>query len=491
MKRKLCFLFVLPLLFTACENVLPIDFVEMDSEVQSQPQEEVYFKGIKLNTDFFVDKEMINRYCETSQHTRGGEMPEIIPLGFNEDVILFYVVNYDDGWEIIAADQRVPAVIAFCEEGSFNFNNAFLGEKIWLDAVAADVLAVRVTNEDTTRTIQAHNKNVQFWDAICSRKQKELTRPFGDDFPLIPMEPGRFVLKNTTHSSRYAYRIDHMVETKWGQGKPWNVYCPLKTDGSEDRVPAGCVAVAGAQMLYFLHNHFGTPKYAPSVAGVVGDADNYNMWQNTPDSLVWDGMAKRKRDDFWGDPIENDSTRLSATLIAHVGTLVGMDYGDDGSTVYSVELQDVFSSYYGIESEWGDFDEDRMWGTLTWGLPVYASAYRAENSILGIPIEYAGHAFLIDGHLGREYYTTYTYEWVPDDPNTPPARWWTYSEEVVTGADFVYIAINWGYNGDYDNDGNSAVWYLPDGDWQIEPYGEVRNYQYARRIMTDWAPIQN
>ena len=46
MKRKLYFLFALPLLFTACENVLPIDFVEMDSEVQSQPQEEVYFKGI-------------------------------------------------------------------------------------------------------------------------------------------------------------------------------------------------------------------------------------------------------------------------------------------------------------------------------------------------------------------------------------------------------------------------------------------------------------
>ena len=47
MKRKLCFLFVLPLLFTACENVLPMDFVEMDSEVQSQPQEEVYFKGME------------------------------------------------------------------------------------------------------------------------------------------------------------------------------------------------------------------------------------------------------------------------------------------------------------------------------------------------------------------------------------------------------------------------------------------------------------
>ena len=122
---------------------------------------------------------------------------------------------------------------------------------------------------------------------------------------------------------------------------------------------------------------------------------------------------------------------------------------------------------------------------------MYASAYREKDSILGIPVEYTGHAFLIDGHLGREYYTTYTYEWVPEDPNAPPARWWTYSEEVVTGADFVYIAINWGYDGDYDNNGNSAVWYLPDGDWQIEPNGEVRNYQYFRKIMTDWAPIQN
>ena len=48
MKRKLSLLFALPLLFAACENVLPIDFVEMDSEVQSQPQEEVYFNCNEL-----------------------------------------------------------------------------------------------------------------------------------------------------------------------------------------------------------------------------------------------------------------------------------------------------------------------------------------------------------------------------------------------------------------------------------------------------------
>ncbi len=490
MKRKLCFLFVLPLLFTACENVLPENGLSTKLlEVKSQT---LYFQGKKLNTSYFVDIDVLYKYTASQQETRG-VVTDVKPYGPNEDVVLLYVVNYADGWEIISADQRSTAVLAYCEEGQFSLEDAIPGEQVWLETVACDILNLRLADEDTTRSNAAQSRNVSFWEPYVNPISgvDEQTRVEIPSRPELPTTPGRYVLQSSVAGSRVYETVNHMVETKWGQSWPWNVYCPLKTDGSGERAPAGCVAVAGAQMLYYLHNHFGVPQ------SVGRTNDNYDIWEGVPDSLIWNKMVRKLTtwvEDGVTYAMESDSTKMVAAFLAHIGNLVGMNYGNNGSGAPSVNLQDVFATHYGITSEWGFFDEDVMWSTLLQGLPVYASAYAEEDEILGIPIELSGHAFLIDGYQRLEYFVTHTYVWVPlqVNPNDPPARMPMYTERVVTGYDYVYICMNWGWTGSCDDNGNSPAWYAADRDWQIvDGNGNTQNYQYLRRIMTDWSPMEN
>ena len=48
----------------------------------------------------------------------------------------------------------------------------------------------------------------------------------------------------------------------------YNIYCPLKSDNFW-HAPAGCVAIAGAQILYYLNHKFGVPATAPIVTEML------------------------------------------------------------------------------------------------------------------------------------------------------------------------------------------------------------------------------
>lgn len=63
MKRKLCFLFALPLMFAACENVLPVEEVDLSSMVAefTTPATTITFDGHVVG---LVDN---NRYISLSQ----------------------------------------------------------------------------------------------------------------------------------------------------------------------------------------------------------------------------------------------------------------------------------------------------------------------------------------------------------------------------------------------------------------------------------------
>ena len=42
--------------------------------------------------------------------------------------------------------------------------------------------------------------------------------------------------------------ISHMTP-HWDQNAPYNAYCPLRSDSNNNRAPAGCVAIAAAEVL--------------------------------------------------------------------------------------------------------------------------------------------------------------------------------------------------------------------------------------------------
>ena len=159
-----------------------------------------------------------------------------------------------------------------------------------------------------------------------------------------------------------------ILQTKWGQGKPYNNKC----NGNL----AGCVAVAMAQIMYY-------HKY--------------------PSTYSWSNMLTS-----YSSSYTTTQANAVATLIKDCGEAVHMDYGKDGSSAKSFDAawalahkfyynQNIkyYKKDYFPQSEW----ENIILNELRNKRPVLYGGHNGETDDKG-----AGHAFVLDGYDGNGYY---------------------------------------------------------------------------------------
>ena len=456
MKRKLCFLFVLPLLFAACENVLPIEEVDLSSMVAefTTPTKTVTFEGHVVDMDYLVTSEDLETYLELQPNSPNGlkrPVRSVEAKGPNADVTLMYVVNYDKGWEILSADKRAQPVLAFSDGGEFSFETANPGEKVWLEGLACDVLNLRTADKALQTRAAENNPNVGFWRGLELRKKmmeeelEMMTRiELPDSITLPPLTPlpdmpdypehGHWELTGTTTESVPVDTVNHMTQTRWHQESPWNNYCP---EVNGQTAYAGCVAVAGAQMLYYLHNKIGCPQNA------LLDSSFYEEYPNLNDSTVWNIMSKGS----WN----YSGAHVSARLIRDVGIKVGTQYGDSGSSAPTNLLPISLFLPYGISCVYSDYVSSEVKQSLLRRMPVIV---RAEQN----PTSSNGHAFIMDGYIRYRNVITHEYCWFYDEEfaaNNPIDKVRPRYEVTEGPADIQYVCMNWGWA----NDINNYRWY--------------------------------
>lgn len=510
MKRKLCFLFVLPLLFAACENVLPIEEVDLSSMVAefTTPTKTVTFEGHVVDMEYLVTSADLETYLELQPNSPNGikrPVKSVEAKGPNADVTLMYVVNYDKGWEILSADKRAQPVLAFSDGGEFSFETANPGERVWLEGLACDVLNLRTADKALQSRAAENNPNVGFWRGLEVRKkmmEEELammTRfeiPDSIDWPFEP-RPDRPIIPSLPEGGHYEWflteqievldvEVPHLIETHWRQREPWNVKCPTCDNGSSN-VLVGCVAVAASQMLYYLHDKIGIPTMAPTDAYFSSEYIPNTLAQNYEFNLV--GMSSG----VWGSmdltasgTTSTVGTDYVASLMAHVGWLVNMRYGPSESSASTSSLPATVYATYGIDSEYiGTYDDNTrelIIESLGNGFPVTT---RAVDSISG-----RGHSFIIDGYQEYVYAKRHRYEWVwdvPPDPNGPQIKVPLKTEIVKTNRIASrFVCMNWGWGNGYDSENNEPVWYALTGDWDVSSY----NYSVARGVILGYTPIE-
>ena len=406
-------------------------------------------KGSALSSSesFFVTEEDILQYVSFMQSFREGKginrsNPQIETVSSRSE-ITSYIVNYDNGWEIIAADKRCQMVLACSEDGHFVLDKLPVGAQEWLADLNTSVSGARAFHDRQHLSLDLNpveQANVEYWDIIESPRLPQ-TR---DDLP-----PGHWELLRSRQTV-VEDGVEHLIPVKWGQGTPYNNYCPLyRINDTDYRSAAGCVAVAGAQLLYYLHYQLGVPATAPSVGSVSGYAfiDDYPGYYfqsfSNPTSTIWDEMATHA-----------DST---AALIGSLGKAVNMDYGIQ-SGAFTWDLANYCLDSLG----------------LTWNWCVYSQASDSTYVIQSInnnsPVlvdassqgPYGRHAFLIDAWKQQRYCYECSYEYVFDDPNDMQSYVFPEILEITTySAPFArFFAMNWGSEGAYDD-----VWYAPFGVW--------------------------
>ena len=480
----LCGILISIISFVSCTN--EEEFISVNKKINFHAINEnshVSFQDIQTLVSAMHKKE-----------TRGESVENYVFVTDNNNGdTLFYVVNHPNGgWTMYASDKRVNPIVGENSTGHFNLTEArnMMGE--WLEAMKEDMAVVR-RSEDSELNISTDeiNGNMGFWTAVCSPIDY-LVSQRGESLAPKGMSLGwHYELFEVVTSTEVYDSVPHLTSTYWKQGYPYNLYCPNKSepDYYDPRVPAGCVAIAAAQMLYYLHGKTGLPAQIPDSA--VCDGTSTGMYQWITGRDIWTKMSGNNANylydayDFNGNLV--NAGVLAAPLVANVGKLVNMAYSDTVSTAYTSNLVSVFSNY-GIQCQYSDFTWGQVRQSLVNQVPVIARAANSNNE---------GHVFLIDGYKRTRTKYEFCYFKVYDpiiegaDPITPiilPGIPITeqadyirveYSEPIIS-----YINMNWGWGYSYLS---NNTWLVPTGNW-IATNGD--NFLYNRKVIYGFTDMQ-
>ncbi|MCX6268432.1 MAG: C10 family peptidase, partial [Bacteroidetes bacterium] len=148
----------------------------------------------------------------------------LVYTGKNENQNLLYVFGYEQGFVIIAADDRIEPILGYAHEG-----------RPFLVPGASD-------------TITGNN----FWGLMANYK-KVIHYTIEKNLPGTAEITGKWQQLTNIGSGLMspAVVVTPLLTTSWGQGWPYNSMCPVDASGPGGHVWAGCVATAMAQIMKF------------------------------------------------------------------------------------------------------------------------------------------------------------------------------------------------------------------------------------------------
>lgn len=465
--KKLKFLFAL-IIFFSCSN-------DNDFETTILPQNDV-----KEENHFVSLNDVV-----TLQRAQTTETRSVLDNKFSVKCLkdetndtLLYIVNHPEGgWTIYASDTRVPAILAQSSEGTYEEASENDNLTAWVGTMAEDMKIIKhLDDRGLNFTSDEIKHNQKFWKAISKPDEyiaKESTQTRRAQEP----SGGKWELVSSKAHMEILQLVPALTKTKWNQNYPYNKFCPLKSNElvkDSIRVPAGCIAIAAAQMLYFLHYEIGVPKKAPSWATCDGNIDSYTMEQGGLTSDIWDKMYEDMYDDY------------AAPLIANIGMRINMKYGNKNSISYDYLLKDRVFSYYGISCDYlQEYNASILCQNLQNKMPVIIGA---QNSIQTRSVlmndkgeENCGHTFIADRYKYERQVTVNVYEWVYDDyskkhyfiPESPLKTEYKYSHYNEM------VGFNWGYGPDKSDD---SQWFTLTGDW-IREKNKNQNWNSQRDMI--------
>lgn len=272
------------------------------------------------------------------------------------DINTVYIVGTGgQGYLVLSADDVAPAVLGYSDNGGFDPQNIPANMQEWLNGYS-DVIALAA--ERGGRVLQA---------------------------------PANPALKD----------IAPIVKTRWNQGEPYNILCPMQTvNGQVYRTYTGCVATALAQVVKtyeYPTQGFDTNSYTWNNQTLSFDFGNTTFdWANMTDTYNSNSTIE-----------EEDAV---AELMYACGIASYMDYGVDGSAAAGVNAAVGLVNYFGYDPTIKYLMRDH------YSLPVWSTMIHEELS-KGHPIYYdgsngsVGHAFVLDGYRSADGFFHVNWGW--------------------------------------------------------------------------------
>ena len=264
-------------------------------------------------------------------------------------LVTAYVFNFDGGFVIVAADDCSSPILGYSDQGHFDYETAPDGLRFMLSEISKGIETMVQQAQPIPSDILCRWKNLEAYGLM--------------------------------HPDRSFPVVGPLVQLKWDQGYPYNMYAP-------GGCPTGCVATAMAQLMkYWEWPTTGTGEHSYNAMGYGEQYANFGAT-----TYDWDNMVE-----LYTSSATQEQKEAVATLMYHCGVSVNMMYEPDGSGAFSVDVPIAINTYFSYSDQATHITKSNYsyndWiallkSNIDQHIPLYYSGQSTEG----------GHAFICDGY---------------------------------------------------------------------------------------------
>ena len=263
---------------------------------------------------------------------------------------------------------------------------------------------------------------------------------------------------------------------------------PYKGDSLEDHCYAGCVPVAAGQVLRYLHSKFNLN------INVCGSAvcnafipDNADFIVLGANDIAFGNYSNNNWSLMATDSSAVTGTSNVSALLLSLGYQYNAKYYRTGTGAITYLATSVFPSNYDISCQYTDTENDFSSAVSIFESNIYTNELPVIMSVVDTTIN-AGHSIIVDGYkyVKKQVYYRYALRWVDvfgfPVPGFDPLD---YRRDPGPIEESYYVAMNWGWNGQWDSISGTPIWHNVFDDWIVG----MRRFSRKRYIIHGFSPI--
>ena len=297
-------------------------------------------------------REIASQFLATHAHSgtaklaTGAPATAVTPVTRQAAYYIFNAVAADKGYVIVAADDRLPAVLGYSDSGSFDADDVPPALQEWLDGYAAQVEAIAAGASPEVRT-----------------------------------------------ATRAA--IEPMLPVRWGQGMPYSVLLPHISGSSNAHAYVGCVAVAMAQVMAYWQYPSRPTTTIPSYTSSSGKTYQVTMPALSPIDFDWESM----HDTYYTNDSTSASCLATANLMLYCTTAMQSNFAPTTTGSYTRNIPEKLITYFDYKNS-ARYIYREYFTTQSWEETIYSELAAGRPVAYGGNKKSGGHAFVCDGYDG-------------------------------------------------------------------------------------------
>ncbi|MBN2681367.1 MAG: C10 family peptidase [Bacteroidales bacterium] len=278
----------------------------------------------------------------------------------NESIFFAFNIGNNEGFIIVSGDDQAKPILGYSFTGEFTADNLAPAVEMVLESFSTQIKYLKDNS-------LSQSKSADEWDELISYSP---TKGIKDIMTVSPL-----------------------LLTTWNQTGWYNEFCPEDAAASDGRVPVGCVAVAMGQAMKYYNfptTGLGSNSYSYWWGWDYGTLSaNFGTttyhWDEMPNSLSGQN-----------DPV--------AQFLYHCGVAVEMYYAADGSGADMGTAADKMVENFRYSNTISLRDKSDYTATNWNNLMIGQLDLLRPVVYSGSPQDGAGHAWVMDGYQGTDYF---------------------------------------------------------------------------------------